>query len=145
MDTRDVQAARYKGKEGKGEDNGKGKGKKSAADLQEAAGKGKRGAAAVTVGTDQAADGKPKIKRTRQDGVELQQKLKALEACEACQTCQWSSAPTKGCRECLGQFYSQIRLTRFNLELYRRLSEALKEEKKRKGDSRGSTWSFTGA
>ena len=133
MDTRDAQAANNKGIEGRGKDSGKGKCKKSAANPQDTKGKGKRGAA-LTPSRDQPVDGNPKAKRPKQNEVELQQKLKALEACEACKKCQWTSASTKGCRQCLGLFYSQLRLTRPALEYYRRLSQEREEEKNKEKD-----------
>ena len=50
-------------------------------------------------------------------------KVRALEACQACKTCQWTNAGTKGCQQCLGQFYSQMRLTKFNLHFYQCITE----------------------
>ena len=55
-------------------------------------------------------------------------KLEALEACQACKECQWTSAGTKGCKQCLGQFYNQMRLTRFNLKYYQYILQTLEQE-----------------
>ena len=45
----------------------------------------------------------------------------ALETCEACQLCSWSNGGKKGCQKCLGRLYTELRLTRFNLDQYRTL------------------------
>ena len=44
------------------------------------------------------------------------QKLAAFERCASCTTCEWSRQGSKGCKECLGQFYRTHRLTRIALE-----------------------------
>ena len=52
---------------------------------------------------------------------EIREKLHALESCARCQKCEWKEGHTKGCKECLKQYYGELRLTRENLQFYSRL------------------------
>ena len=49
---------------------------------------------------------------------EIREKLHALESCASCQKCDWKDGGTKGCKECLRQYYGDLRLTRENLQYY---------------------------
>ena len=71
--------------------------------------------------TAPANTGAPANSKIQLQQTEVPAKLRALEDCQACRACQWTDAGTKGCRHCLGQFYSQMRLTREALRYYQRL------------------------
>ena len=53
-----------------------------------------------------------------------QAKLAALIAARDCKECQWANK-VKGCRQCMGFFYSVMRLTQYNLQA---LQQKLEQE-----------------
>ena len=45
--------------------------------------------------------------------------LAAFDKCEKCTRCNWTKAGSKGCKECLGSFQYEFRLTKYVQEFMR--------------------------
>ena len=56
---------------------------------------------------------------------EARKQLQALELCQTCPNCQWTAQKTKGCKHCLGQYSSKLRLTQYSLEHQRQVVSQL--------------------
>ena len=56
---------------------------------------------------------------------EARKQLHALELCQTCPNCQWTAQKTKGCKHCLGQYSSKLRLTQYSLEHQRQVVSQL--------------------
>ena len=56
---------------------------------------------------------------------EARKQLQALEICQTCPNCQWTAQKTKGCKHCLGQYSSKLRLTQYSLEHQRQVVSQL--------------------
>ena len=56
---------------------------------------------------------------------EARKQLQALEICQTCPNCQWTAQKTKGCKHCLGQYSSKLRLTQYSLDHQRQVVSQL--------------------